>query len=107
MKHQISKWNIRTDGPLSKEAIIDKIESLGYQCHCYVYPPGTFFEEHTHSVDKIDAVLKGRLKLNLNGEEIILSPGDYVQVPRFLIHTAEVIGDEPVVSIDAIKNTND
>lgn len=107
MKPQITNWKDISDGPLTKEAIIEKIEGLGYQCSCYTYPPGTFFDEHTHSVDKIDAVLKGRLKITLSGEEVILSPGDYIKVPKFLVHTAEVIGDEPVVSIDAIKYITD
>jgi quercetin dioxygenase-like cupin family protein len=33
----------------------------------------------------------------------VLGPGDWVEVPRGAIHSAAVIGDEPVVSLDAIK----
>jgi hypothetical protein len=33
----------------------------------------------------------------------MLGPGDWVDVPRGVTHNATVVGDEPVVSLDAIK----
>jgi gentisate 1,2-dioxygenase len=32
-----------------------------------------------------------------------LGPGDWVEIPRRRRHTAAVVGDEPVVCLDAIK----
>jgi quercetin dioxygenase-like cupin family protein len=37
------------------------------------------------------------------GESIILTAGDYIYIPANTPHSAEVIGDESVVSIDAVK----
>ena len=37
------------------------------------------------------------------GKEFILGPGDMLLVPAGTIHTAEVIGNEPVISLDATK----
>ncbi len=81
-----------------------KLEKRGYSVTRYTYAPGTSFPEHSHSIDKIDAVLAGRFRMSMNGQAVILEPGDCLAVPRGTPHTAEVIGDEPVVSLDATKS---
>ena len=98
---KIRHWDPATDGPMSVEAVRERLEGMGYTCTCYIYTPGTVFPDHTHSVDKIDVVLKGRFMINLQGENGILQSGDYVFIPRGTLHRAAVIGDEDVVSIDA------
>ena len=70
---------------------------------CYVYRPGTTFPSHTHQVDKIDAVLSGRFAITIGSIDVVLEAGDAIEVPRGTVHAAEVIGDEPVVSLDAIR----
>ena len=37
------------------------------------------------------------------GHVAVLGPGDWVEVPNGVMHNATVIGDEPVVSLDAVK----
>jgi mannose-6-phosphate isomerase-like protein (cupin superfamily) len=56
-----------------------------------------------HEVDKIDAVLSGRFRLVVAGHLAVLGPGDWVEVPRGVRHSATVMGDEPVVSLDAVR----
>lgn len=80
-----------------------KLERRGYQVTRYVYSPGMFFPEHHHAVDKIDAVVSGRLRVTMQGRESVLEAGDLVVVPKHVSHTAEVIGDEPVVSLDGVR----
>ncbi|MBI4005561.1 MAG: cupin domain-containing protein [Gammaproteobacteria bacterium] len=101
---KVQKWDSNTDGPLSESALRNKLESIGYHCTRYIYPPRTVFPEHSHEVDKIDAVLSGKFKLSMKDKNVILEAGDYLFVPKGMIHRAEVIGNESVVSIDAIKN---
>jgi len=100
---QLQHWNEVEDGPLSEAALIDKLERQGYSVNRYVYPPGTVFPPHTHEVDKIDAVLSGRFLLEMEGERVILEAGDSLAVPRGVVHSAEVVGEEPVVSLDAVR----
>jgi quercetin dioxygenase-like cupin family protein len=100
----VRQWNPATDGELSEKALRRKLEAQGYSVSCYVYSPGTHFPEHTHGVDKIDAVVSGQFELTLNGERAVLGPGDWIAVPRGVPHTATVLGDEPVVSLDAVKS---
>jgi quercetin dioxygenase-like cupin family protein len=101
---KVHRWNPEIDGELTEKALRTKLEAQGYSVSRYVYSPGTHFSEHTHNVDKIDAVLSGRFELTLGGAPVVLGPGDWIPVPRGVRHTATVVGDEPVVSLDAVKN---
>jgi quercetin dioxygenase-like cupin family protein len=91
------------DGPLSRKALTERLESFGYAVQCYTYPEGTYFGPHTHDVDKIDAVLEGEFLITMAGQKIVLRAGDYLEVPRGTVHSAEVLGLRPVVSLDALK----
>jgi quercetin dioxygenase-like cupin family protein len=100
---RVHHWNSSADGPLSEESMRRKLEAAGYMVIRYTYPAGTAFPEHTHNVDKIDAVVSGRFRMVVAGHFTILGPGDWVEVPRGVHHTAAVVGDEPVVSLDAVR----
>ena len=95
-------WN-PTDGPLTEAGLRARLEALGYRVAKYVYEPGTVFPDHRHDVDKIDAVLSGRFRLVVRGHMKVLGPGQWIEIPRGTVHNAAVMGDEPVVSLDAVK----
>ncbi len=38
--------------------------------------------------------------MKIGDEEVILETGDSLVVPRDAVHSAEVVGNEPVVSLD-------
>jgi quercetin dioxygenase-like cupin family protein len=99
----VHRWNAALDGPLSEDALRRKLEAAGYLVARYTYPPGTHFPEHTHEVDKIDGVLSGRFRLVVAGHLAVLGPGDWIEVPRGVRHSATVVGDDPVVSLDAVR----
>lgn len=98
----VRRWN-SSDGPATEAALRAKLEARGYRVARYVYEPGTMFPDHKHDVDKIDAVVSGRFRLVVRGHMKVLTPGDWVEIPRGTVHSATVIGDEPVVSLDAVK----
>ena len=100
---QIQRWNETRDGVLSEENMRRKLHAQGYTVSRYVYPPGTFFPEHEHAVDKIDGVLAGRFRLTMHGREVVLEPGDCLAVPRGALHSAEVVCGDPVISLDAVR----
>jgi mannose-6-phosphate isomerase-like protein (cupin superfamily) len=54
-------------------------------------------------VDKLDAVLSGRFRIATGDGAVVLGAGDVVAVPRGVAHRAEVVGDEAVVSLDAVR----
>lgn len=100
---QIDRWNPEQDGPLDEAAFRHKLEAQGYLVERYVYSPGTYFPMHTHDEDKIDAVVYGHLRVTMGNDEDLLGAGDAVHIPRGVEHSAEVVGDEAVVSLDAVR----
>lgn len=99
----VHRWNEALDGPFSEAALRRKLTAQGYLVARYVYPPGTAFPEHTHDVDKIDAVVEGRFRLVVAGHLAVLGAGDWIEVPKGIRHTATVVGEAAVVSLDAVK----
>ena len=99
---EIEHWK-KAWGELNEKNMRKVLESKGYGVVKYVYPPGTYFPNHTHAFDKMDTVLKGKFKIEALGKKLILSAGDILYVPAGTIHNAEVIGDEEVISLDASK----
>ncbi|HVB37303.1 MAG TPA: cupin domain-containing protein [Vicinamibacterales bacterium] len=100
----IERWDPERDGPFSEQALRQKLERRGYLVVRYVYPPGTCFPEHTHAVDKIDAVVSGRFRMATHHLDAVLTAGDCLTVPHGVLHRAEVVGDEPVISLDASRS---
>lgn len=94
---EVVRW-----GPISEREMRAKMEALGYSAKRWVYSRGTVFETHTHDVDKLDAVVSGHFALTMFGKTFVLEAGDALYVPRGAAHRAEVVGDEPVVSLDGI-----
>ena len=89
--------------PAAESRLRAELEARGYRTTRYVYPPGTHFPDHVHQVDKVDAVLAGRLEITLIGESMVLEAGDMVTVPKGTVHSATVVGTESVISLDAVR----
>ena len=99
----VCRWDLKIDGVLNECSLRRKLEDRGYRVSSYTYSPGTYFSDHKHGQSKIDAVLSGTFRMGMYGEFVDLGPGDWIEVPAGATHSAEVIGNEPVVSLDAIK----
>jgi mannose-6-phosphate isomerase-like protein (cupin superfamily) len=99
----VIRWDPDRDGPLSEASMRRKLTAMGYGVSRYDYPAGTVFDTHTHSVEKIDAVLEGRFRITMGDDSVVLEPGEAVLVPRGATHSAEVVGQETVVSLDAVR----
>jgi mannose-6-phosphate isomerase-like protein (cupin superfamily) len=99
----LERWQTGRDGPPSEDALRRDLEARGFRVTRYVYAPGTVFPPHTHDADKVDAVVSGRFRMTMEGLSVVLEAGDRLAVPRGTLHSAEVVGSEPVVSLDATR----
>ena len=102
MNIEIEPWDSRA-GDLNEKNLRRRLENEGYSVARYDYPPGSVFPDHTHGIDKKDAVISGCLLIKAEGREFMLRAGDALQVPAGTVHSAEVIGDETVISLDGTK----
>lgn len=101
---KVEKWNTETDGPLNEKSMGNKLKSQGYSFTRYTFPPGTDFPDHTHGVSKKDSIIAGKFRFAMFGKEVILQPGDMIEVPAGVVHNASVIGSDSVVFFDATKS---
>ncbi len=90
-------------GPINEQAMSRLLRAEGYSVSKYHYPPGTVFPMHTHPQDKKDTVLRGQLKISWEGGSAVLQPGDMIEIEAGVRHSAEVVGEETVVSLDATR----
>ena len=102
---EVEKWDAERWGKLTEENMRKKLERDGYSVTRYAYPSRTIFPDHSHSVDKKDAVLQGKFKIEVEGKVFLLEPGDMLAVPAGTIHNAKVLGTETVISLDAVRKS--
>jgi len=100
---QLWHWNSKADGELTEGRMRARLEAMGYAVTRYTYPPGTYFAPHMHAADKIDGVLSGRFRMCMGGRSIVLEAGDMLAVPGGALHSAGVVGNAPVISLDAVR----
>ncbi|MBF0588368.1 MAG: cupin domain-containing protein [Magnetococcales bacterium] len=96
MSKKIKKFHWDTE-----DEMLSYMEKQGYQPERYIYPPGTYFTEHSHPFDKIAAVLGGRFRITHGDEEYELEAGDGLFIPKGTDHSAKVVGTETAVTVDA------
>jgi len=84
--------------------LLGKLEVEGYQVSMHLLAPGTVFGEHSPCEPRIDAVFSGRLRIVVGGQVNELGPGDWIEIPAGVTMTAEVVGDEPVLGLDAARD---
>lgn len=64
----------------------------GYSCGAFEDPPGRAWEDFRHDCNELIAVLRGRLRLVVEGRETLLAPGDEAFIPRGALHSVYNIG---------------
>ncbi len=73
-----------------------ELEGQGYRCFAWSDSPGTVYPPHTHPHDEVLCVLQGAMEMEVAGQKRVLRPGDRLELPRNTVHSARVLGDEPV-----------
>lgn len=91
-------------GPSALCRLQSRLESQGYRVTLHLLAPGTAFGMHCACEDRIDAVFSGQLRIVIGDVPRVLGPGDWQRVPAGASMSAEVVGDEPVLGLDAVRD---
>lgn len=100
---KVEQWDSERDGQLNEENMAKKIKSQGYSCKKYTFQSGFAFPDHSHDVAKKDAILSGQLKFATSGKEVVLQPGDILDIPVGMVHSEAVFGNDALTFFDATK----
>ena len=102
---RVERWDVRRDGPLTEVALRHKIEALGYEVSPRMFAAGTMAAAQVDPRERLHAVIRGLVKVTLDGESAILAAGDMVFVPRGSMLRVEAIGATGAACFDAAYRT--
>ncbi|NGZ08577.1 MAG: cupin domain-containing protein [Nitrospira sp. LK70] len=77
--------------PLDRDQVAQNWRRRGYSCDLLTDPPGREWNDFVHSTNELVTVMDGRLRLTIDGEEIIAEPGDEVFIPKSVRHSVKNI----------------
>jgi len=64
------------------------------------WEPGASAPDHTHPHEQVAVVLEGALIFTLNGEECVVSAGEFIHIPSNAPHAERNTGQVPAVLTD-------
>jgi unsaturated pyranuronate lyase len=96
-------WN-RTDGiEVVPGDVIWSVTGERVQVIRAEMAPGCNFPPHVHEHEQIIVVLDGHLLFSVDGEERLVTAGGVIHAPPGVPHGGRVVGDDRVVTIEALQ----
>lgn len=77
--------------PVDRSEVSRSWQARDYSCDLFVDPPGREWNDFVHTSDELVTVVEGRLRMTIEGEEMIAGPGDEVFIPRGARHSVKNI----------------
>ncbi len=100
---RLEKWNIDADGLLCVESLTNKLATWGYNATQHACKPGESMRGRRTPVDMVKAVIEGKLRVLIEGDEKVLGPGDCLFIPKGTVIGAEGVSETPVVYLQATR----
>ena len=100
---RLERWDPESEGEFSPEGLLQKLAVWGYEAQARTLNPGEYHPDRRVQVDMVDAIVQGKLRISLEGESRTLSPGDCLFLPKGVVTSIEVLGDRPVVCLEALQ----
>jgi glyoxylate utilization-related uncharacterized protein len=100
---RIERWDVRREGPLSEAALQRKIEALGFVVKARTYPAVVGAVSAAEDLHLIIGVVRGLVKVTIDGEPTFLAAGDLAFLPRGALHTVELVGQTTALCLEAVQ----
>jgi mannose-6-phosphate isomerase-like protein (cupin superfamily) len=100
---RIERWNVHLDGPLSETSLREKVVALGFDVAARTYPAGLAGASPPDARECVTAVVRGLVKLTVDGEPSLLTAGDLAFVGAGCERRLEVVGPSPAVCLEAFR----
>jgi quercetin dioxygenase-like cupin family protein len=101
---RLTRWNKPTAPSI--ETLRQALIGEGFVISEWFDPAGTIYPVHVHEYPEARVVVRGYLRVGLpeTGEELVLGPGDRLDLPANTPHWADVNATRPVIYLSAVKN---
>ena len=95
----LTRWSSEKDP--TREHFAKQLEDEGCVYYDFPFHPGEYYPEHTHATPEIRILLTGSMTFGVPDHdlEVLLGPGDRLDLPPHTVHWARVEGDEVVHSL--------
>lgn len=101
-KITLTRWPANA-GQITINKIRSRLEQEGLSPYRFEMVPGDVYGDHSHPEAEIRWVVSGRMRILVNQEELILEPGDRLDLAANVVHSADVFGEEVVVTLCASR----
>ena len=99
----ITRWN--SQRKVNQSEIEELLRSEGLEPFLWQDGAGTYYPTHSHSYEEVRWVIEGSVTFGVQGEEVILNPGDRLDLPAGTEHYAKVSDKHPTIYLCASKHT--
>lgn len=65
----------------------------------FIMEKNSMLLEHSHINEQTGYLIKGKMKLYINGVSMLINPGDSWNVPSNVVHKAEIIEDSIAIEV--------
>ncbi len=95
----VTRWQAQVVPNVEQAKLI--FEAEGLEPVDETFAPQTVLTDHRHPFDEVRMVVEGALFLNINGNQLLLRPGDRIEIPANTKHSKQVNGGEPCTCVVA------
>ena len=74
----------------------EKLSSEGFSIFSWQDGPGAYYSPHSHPHDEYIVVHSGEIVFQIDGEDMLVTAGDALDLPAETVHAAENKGRKPV-----------
>ena len=100
---RIERWDVRRDGSLSEASLQRKIEARGFKISARIYPAAMAGTDTADERESVTAVVRGHVRLTLNGDPELLTDGDVAYIPPRASRRLEAAGSAPALCLEAYR----
>ena len=98
----VTRWPADA-GQVTINKIRARLEQEGLSPSRFDMIPGDSYPDHSHPDDEIRWVVSGQMRVCIGSEQIDLGPGDRLDLAPKVTHSANVVGDDVVVTVAASR----
>ncbi len=93
----ITRWQ----APLvpRKEVVVDILTSEGFEPYEETFEANVKIQDHRHPFSEIRVVVSGELLCNISGNQVLLRPGDRIEIPSNTRHSHVTNGPQICICI--------
>lgn len=100
---RLERWDASASGPLSEQAMLQKLLLWGYDTKRDLLPPATKVEPQSWDDEIVLGIMTGELRIEVEGHDMLVKGGDCLVIPPGVEIIQEVMGTRPVLRFSAVK----